>query len=284
MIKKYTSFSLHKVRNLILVILNQPIKLTILIKVIKVTCNIYASYNGSQQGFTIRDSELVQHSYTNTGINYSSIAAGSNGDLYCTSNNHIYHYSTDGSLINDMAFPDDSITYTCITVKGNKVYATYEGSQLGVTVRDLDLNQLTFFDTNINASGIAVAKENSLYITSKNHVYNYDMNGTLIKDMTFPDEEINYTDVTVLCDVVCVSYDGAQQGFSVRDLDLNQKSFCNVDFKISAIAVGSSNNVYLTSENHIYNYNLDGTLVKDMVFSVPSINYTGISAIFNNLT
>jgi len=248
------------------------------------TTKVYASYNGSQQGFTIRNAELVQSLYKNTNIDYSSVAAGSNNDLYLTSANNIYHFKTDGTLLNTMTFPDKGIIYTSVTVKGDKVYATYDGSQLGVTVRDLNLNQLSFFSTGVHASGIAAGPNNDLYVTAANHIFNYGVGGNLIKDMEFPISSIEYTDVTVLCDNVYASYKGSQQGFTVRDLGLDQTSYTNTGFDISSIAAGPSSNLYLTSANHIYNYNINGTLIQDMEFPISSINYTGVTVIFDTLT
>ena len=79
----------------------------------------------------------------------------------------------------------------------NNVYASYNGPQVGFTVRDLTLNQLSFFNTGVNASGIAAGPDDDVYITAGNHIINYKTNGTLIKDMTFPITTINYTGVAV---------------------------------------------------------------------------------------
>ena len=96
---------------------------------------VYASYNGSQVGFTIREFDLTQDNFANTGIAYSSVAAGPDNDLFMTAGNHIYHYQTNGTPIKDMEFTGDpGVIYSSVTVKGNRVYATYRGSQHGVTV------------------------------------------------------------------------------------------------------------------------------------------------------
>lgn len=245
---------------------------------------VYASYNGSQQGFTVRDLGLDQLSYCNTGFNINSIAAGANDDLYVASANHLYHYKADGSLITDMTFPDKGINYKSITVRGSRVFATYEGSQVGVTIRDLNLNQLAFFSTSFVTNGLAAGENNDLYLTSANHIYHYATDGTLISDMAFPISSINYTDVTVLGDKVFASYDGSQQGFTVRDLALNQLSYSNLGFDINSIAAGGNDDVYLASANHLYNYSTDGTLIADMNFPISTINYTGVSVVFVTLT
>ncbi|MCX4026141.1 hypothetical protein H0A36_11445 [Endozoicomonas sp. SM1973] len=246
--------------------------------------NVYASYNGSQRGFTIRDFQLNQLSFVGTDFNFSGIAAGPDNDVYLTSNNHIFHYNNSGKLIRDMTFPDGGINYTSVIVKGDRVYAAYEGSQLGVTVRDLNLNQLSYFNTGVKASGIAAGPNNDVYVAAGNHIYHYKTDGTLIKDMEFPISSINYTDVTVIGERVYASYNGSQEGFTIRDLALNQLSYKNTGFNISGIAAGPNNDLYLSSANHIYNYNTDGTLIKDMTFPDNRINYTSVSVIFTTLT
>jgi hypothetical protein len=243
--------------------------------------NVYASYNGSQRGFTIRDFELKQLSFVATDFDFSSITAGLNNDVYLTSANHIYQYDTNGTLLNDMTFPINSINYTGVSVKGDKVYVAYKGSQLGVSIRDVNLNQLAFFNTGIEASGIAAGADNDVYIAAQNHIYHYSADGTLIKDMTFPNNGINYTDVTVLGDKVIASYNGSQEGFTIRDLALNQLSFVNTSFSINSIAAGPANDVYLTSANHISNYNTSGTLITDMTFPDSQINYSAVSVIWS---
>jgi len=248
------------------------------------TDNIYVSYNGSQLGFSIRNFALEQKGYCGTGIDANSIAAGLNEDVYLTSNNHIYHYNINGELIKDMCFPDSNITYTGVVVKGDKVYATYDGSQRGVTIRDLNLNQVSYIDTGVHATGIAAGSNDDLYITAANHVYHYKTDGTLLKDMCFPDTGINYTDVSVFANTVYISYMGSQQGVSIRSLELEQLSWMGTNFNINAIAAAPDNSVYLTSANHVYHYKLDGTLVKDMAFPSTSINYTGISMVFSVTT
>lgn len=241
--------------------------------------NVYASYNGSQKGFSIRDLNLNQLSFVSTGIDFSSIAAGPNNDVYLTSANHIYHYNTNGTLIKDMAFPIDSIIYTGVVVKGDKVFATYEGSQKGVTIRDLALNQLSSFNTGVEAGGIAAGPDDDVFVTAQNHILHYRNDGTLLKDMAFPVTSINYTDVTVIGDKVVVSYNGSQKGFSVRDLTLTQLSYVATSFDIEALAAGPNLDVYLTCANHIYNYSLSGNQITDMEFPINSINYSGVGVI-----
>ncbi len=246
--------------------------------------NVIASYNGSQLGFTIRDFGLEQESYSNINIDINGIAAGGHDDLYITSANNIYHYRKDGTLLNTMTFPDKGIIYNSIAVTQDRVYATYSGSQVGVTVRDLNLNQRSYFATNFVASGIAAGTHNDLYLTANNHIYRYKTDGTLLEDMEFPISTIEYTDVSVLGNRVYASYKGSQKGVTVRNVKLKQLSYFNTGIEFNSIAAGPDRNVYLASHNHIYNYSTSGNLIADMNFPIPSINYTSVSVVFTRLT
>ncbi|NVB39772.1 hypothetical protein G6O69_18150 [Pseudenhygromyxa sp. WMMC2535] len=246
--------------------------------------NVYASYNGSQLGFTVRDFALNQRSFSNNGVSASSIAAGTNGDVYLTAANHIYHYKIDGTLVRDMTFPDKGIIYSSVVVRGDRVYATYTGSQKGVTVRDLSLEQRSFFATGVEANGVAAGPNNDVYIAAGNKILNYSTGGQLIKDMTFPVSSINYTDISVLGNTVFAAYNGSQLGFTIRELDLSQRAFHNIGVNIAGIAAGPNNDVYLTSANKILNYGTNGSLIKDMTFPVSSINYTSVAVIFETTT
>jgi len=77
-----------------------------------------------------------------------------------------------------------------------KIYASYTGSQQGVTVRNLNLNQTSNFSTGFNISGIDAGPNNEIYLASGNKLYRYHASGALITTMTFPDPLINYTDVS----------------------------------------------------------------------------------------
>lgn len=160
--------------------------------------SVMASYNGSQQGVSIRDTNLNQLNFFGVGLNINGIAAGTGGgDLFLAAENHLLHYQTDGTLIFDMAFIDPTIVYTDIAYRNGKVYGSYGGSQQGVTVRDVALNQTSFFGTGFTASGIAAGDNNDVYLSSGNHLYHFADNGTLITDFAFPDTGIIYTDIAV---------------------------------------------------------------------------------------
>ena len=233
--------------------------------------NFFAAYNGVQQGVTVRTLKLQQVSFIQTSHPVNGVAAGPNNDLYMVCKNHIYNYSVGGALIRDMNFPDQGVNYTDVSVRGDRVYAAYNGSQQGFTVRDLALNQLAFFPTNFSINGIAAGTNNDVYLASANKLYRYGTNGTLLNVMTFPDAGIIYTDVAVICGRLVATYSGSQRGFTIRDLvTLNQYSFIQTPFDLGGIVGGSDNDVYVSSTNHLYNYSLAGMLKQ--TFTWPQAN------------
>ena len=235
---------------------------------------VYATYNGSQFGVTVRDLQLNQLSYFYTGVNARSVAVGPNNDVYLASGNHLYNFSTSGNLIKVMTFPISSIVYTSVAVHGDRVYASYTGSQQGVTIRDLNLVQLNSFNTGVNASGIALGSDNDIYLAAGDQLCKYNTNGAHINSITFP--TILYTDVAVEGNKLFASYAGSQQGVTIRDLNLTQLSWFNTGCIATGITTGPNNDIYLASRNHLYNYDDNGNLIKDMTFPISSINYTDV--------
>lgn len=241
---------------------------------------VYASYKGSQQGVTIRDvNTLNQYVSFNTGINASGINVDASNNIYLPSGNQLLKYNLSGNLVTKMVFPVSSINYTDVAVSGNKLYASYTGSQQGVTIRDTNnLAQLKYFNTGINASGIAVDTSNNIYLAAGNRLRKYDSNGTMLVEMIFPIASINYTSISVVGKKVYASYTGSQQGVTIRDANtLKQFSSFNTGIDATGIAVDSSSNIFLSSGNSLRKYNTTGSLLTKMIFPIKSINYTGIT-------
>ncbi|NRR32887.1 PEP-CTERM sorting domain-containing protein [Oxalobacteraceae bacterium] len=159
--------------------------------------HVVASYNGSQQGFTVRDYALNQSNAVGTGFNISGIAAGINDHVYLASGNHLYDYLSNGTQVFNMTFPDAGINYTDIDYGNNMLVASYTGAQQGVTLRDLALNQNSSFSVGFNIDSLALGNNNDVFLTSGNHIYNYTLGGVQITDMTFPDSAIQYTGIAV---------------------------------------------------------------------------------------
>lgn len=236
--------------------------------------NFFAAYNVAQQGVTIRTLNLQQVGVIPTSHPVNGVTAGPNNDLYMVNQNHIYNYSVTGQLIKDMNFPDSGINYTDITVRGNRVYASYNGTQQGFTVRDLALNQLAFYQTGFNINGIAAGTNNDLYLASGNKLYRYGTNGVQLKVMTFPDPGIVYNDVAVICGRLLATYSGSQKGFTIRDLvTLDQYSFVQTPFVIGGIVGGSNNDVYISGANKLYNYTLAGQQIQSFTWPQANLVY-----------
>ena len=238
---------------------------------------IYASYTGSQTGVTIRDSNLNQSLFIPMSFGPKSVAAGPANSFYVTSGNKLSKYAANGTVIANFSWPDNTINYTGITYAGANIYASYNGSQQGFTIRNSStLVQSTSFSTPFNPTAIAAGPNNTLYLASGNHLYEYNTSGQLLKDMNFPDPGIIYTGITVKDNHVYASYKGSQRGFTIRDLNLVQQSFVSVGFEPSGISAGINNDVYLSTVDNLYRYAISGALMNTINF--PAITYTGIAS------
>jgi len=241
---------------------------------------LYSAYQGSQHGVTERNGDsptLDQSLAFSTGIDASGIAVTGTGNIYLSSANHLYNYQSNGTLVQDFAFPDPAINYTAVATKGATVYATYTGSQHGVTERDLGLNQFAFFNTGVDATGIAVGDGSHLYISAGHDLYDYLTDGSLVRDMTFPDPAVLYTGIAFADDLVFASYSGDQQGVTIRDLGLNQIGLFGVNFDISGIAAGHNHDLFLSSGNSLYHYTTAGTLLGSETFPDKNIFYKAVA-------
>jgi hypothetical protein len=89
--------------------------------------SIYSAYTGTQNGITVRDATtLAQTSLFNPGFVVDNITAGDNNDMFLTSGNMLYHYSSAGTQINSYTFPDAGIVYQGIA------FAIPEPASLGL--------------------------------------------------------------------------------------------------------------------------------------------------------
>lgn len=238
---------------------------------------VYGSYSGSQLGVTIRDSNLNQATFIPMSFSPKSIAAGTANSFYVTSGNKLSKYAANGTVLANFNWPDNTINYTGITYAGANIYASYNGSQQGVTIRNAStLVQSTSFSTPFNPTSIAAGPNNTLYLTSGNHLYKYNTSGVLLIDMNFPDTGVIYTGITVKDNHVYASYKGSQKGFTVRDLNLVQQSFVSVGFEPSGITAGINSDVYLSTVDNLYRYAISGALMNKINF--PAITYTGIAS------
>jgi murine toxin len=238
---------------------------------------VLASYIGSQRGYTFRDKNLAQKGYVSAEFNFSSIAYGPNNKVYLTAENNLFVFNLTGELIKHVVFPDTGIIYSGICIGKNCVYASYEGTSRGVTVRSLDLDQISWFNTGLAVSGITAGDNNDVFLSSENGLYRYQDNGSLIDQMIFPNTYIKYTSISFLYGIIYASYTGPQQGVTIRNLDFDQISWFHTGFDASGIIAGDNNDVFLSSENNLYHYRNDGNLIERMLFPSSSIEYTDIA-------
>lgn len=240
---------------------------------------IYAVYTGSQNGVTVRDADtFAQQTFFDPGFVINGIAAGRNNDIYLTGANSIYRYSNTGTLLNSFSWPDTSIVYRSITVGDGQLFTAYQGSQVGITVRDAStLIQSAAFLTSLN-NGVGSASENTMYRVAGNNITRYDNSGAILNSFDFPDMGINYTNVDVGNGVIYASYAGSQNGVTVRnEVSLLQSNFFDPGFLINGLAAGVNSDMYLTNANSIYRYGANGVLVNSFSFPDAGIVYTDIA-------
>lgn len=160
------------------------------------------------------------------------------------------------------------------TARADTIYASYVGSQQGVTVRTNALVQQYSFNTGVNATGITTGGSNGLYLAAGPQLLNYSTGGTLLNSFTWP-QGITYTDVSYQNGSIAATYTDTQLGVTLRDgLTLDQFSYFSTGVNASGIAAGGSNDVYITAGEQILRYDLNGTLLNSITF--PTINYTDV--------
>lgn len=246
--------------------------------------NVYATYIDTlnPDGFTVRDSVNLanQYAYHDTSpVNAASGLTLLNDNLYMTAGNSIYKYSTSGTLINQFSWGDNTLSYTDVTTGNGQLYATYTGSQNGITIRDLtSLGQYTYFDTGVAATGIIAGASNDLYITAGNSIYHYGTNGSLLNSFSWLDNSITYTDVTITDGKLFATYTGSQNGITIRDLSsLGQYSYFDTGVSATGITAGYSNDLYITAGDGLYHYSTNGTLLNQFNWPQGNVTYTDIA-------
>jgi hypothetical protein len=242
---------------------------------------IYAAYQGSQQGISVRDSlTLNQINSFNVGFDINGIAAANGNEVLLSSGNTIYRYRNDGTLLNSFSWVQYPVTYTDVSVQNETLYASYTGGfGPGVTERDSEtLGQSNFFNTGTTPSSVNDGLDNDLYMTNGNVISNYGTDGTFIGSMTFPNTGIVYTDSTTQGGFLVASYTGSQQGLTIRDADTYfQQYIIPLVFDVNGLDAGEFNDLYLAGGNSLYRYGMDGTLLNSFSWSDNTILYTDVA-------
>ncbi|MFK7797921.1 MAG: hypothetical protein AB8E82_10745 [Aureispira sp.] len=76
--------------------------------------------------------------------------------------------------------------------------------------------------------------------------------------------------------LIIASYNGEQKGFTVRNHNLEQVDYVDLEFEVNGIAVGTNSDVFLATANKLNHYQQDGTLIKCMEFPDTTIKYTNV--------
>ena len=158
------------------------------------------------------------------------------------------------------------------------IYAAYTGSQNGVTVRDSEtFEQLHNFNLAFAVDRITAGND-SLYLSSGNHIYRYSTSGQRLNSFDFG-TPVNYGDISFAGPDFYTAYTfGRFNGVTVRDsVTLQQSNFFSLDFVVDGIGAGKAGEMYLSSANQLFRYSDSGTQLAQMTFPSPSIEYGGIS-------
>jgi len=175
------------------------------------------------------------------------------------------------------------LTLAASFASAGQIYATYTGDANGVTIRDAEtLEQTFFFDPGFAVDHIAAGNNNSLYLTSGNSIYNYSTTGNLINSFAF-NGGITYGDIAHSGTDIYAGYSGSADGVTVRDANtFAQSNFIDTGFVVDGLAAGRSGELYLTSGNRIFNFSATGDLLNSFAFD-GSINYGGITYAGNDI-
>lgn len=161
------------------------------------------------------------------------------------------------------------------------VYASYNSSTVGNgwTVRDPQLNQLNFVPTVFAIDGIAAGANNDVFLSAQDSLYRYTADGALLGSFTYGDPALRYSDITFKASNVYASYNSSTvgNGWTVRDVDLNQLNFVPTSFAIEGITAGDANDVFLAAADSLYHYTADGTLLASFTYGDPALSYSDIT-------
>lgn len=159
---------------------------------------IYVAYQGNQIGITVRDATtLLQDNVLITSVVNQGVGSALSTDIYRVAGYNITRYDNVGQVLQSYDFPVTTIIYTNVDVGKGVIFASYSGSQNGVTVRDASdvATQLNLFNPGFTTNGLAAGDSDDLYLTNANKIYHYTAGGQLISSFTFPDAGIVYGDI-----------------------------------------------------------------------------------------
>ena len=194
-----------------------------------------------------------------------SIAAGDDDDLFITSGNNIFHFTTDGEELGTIAgdatetFSDIAFLADPRPVAQGTVIAATTGVQQALTSRNAEtLADAGSFPITVDADGIAVADNNEIFVASGDTLIALSETGAELNSVSEPGN--NFADVALIGSDLYVATTGdGTSGVSIRSTaTLAQTSFIATGFDPSAVAPGDEGEIYLTADNQVFRFSTTG--------------------------
>jgi len=247
---------------------------------------LYAATGGTANSISVRN-PITLAEITSFALPFAvdGMVAGDDDDLFLTSGDTLYRYSTAGVELDMQA--DAARTFTDVAfiadplppAIGTVLAITADGA--GDSVSSLDAETLaaagSFTVAAAAADGMALSASNGVYLAAGDTLYHYDTSGVLLADVT----QAN----AVFADVALVDGDliaATQNGLSIRSAtSLAATSSLPLSFVASSVApAGSPGEVYITSGNEVFLYTLSGTELASFAGNA-GFTYTDVALVKN---
>ncbi len=228
---------------------------------------LYAVTGGAANGVSVRNpitlAEITDASFA-LPFAVEGVVAGDNDDLYLTSGGNVFHYSTagveldaaaTGRALTDITFIADPLPPTT----GTALAITASAAGDSISIRDAEtLANAGGFDVVASAAtGIALGPLNDdLYLAAGDTLFHYGAAGALLESVQ--EAGVNFTDVALVDGDLIASF---TDGFSIRNADtlVEMTAVTGLGFTPASISAGNSGEVYMTSGNVVYRYNIAGS-------------------------
>ena len=195
-----------------------------------------------------------------------SMAAGDDDDLFITSGNDIFHFTTDGEELGTIAggagelFSDIAFLADPRPLATGTVVAATTGVQQAVTSRDAEtLADAGSFPVTVDADGIAIDDSNEIFVVAGSTILDLSPAGVVLNSVDEPGN--NFSDVALIgTDLFVTTTGDGNGGVSIRPAaTLSQSSFIATGFEPSSVAPGDDGEIYLTSGSQVFHFTTDGT-------------------------
>ena len=228
---------------------------------------LYVAVSGSVNAVTAHNPiDLSQITSFTVPFAIDSIVAGDDDDLFLTSGNDIFHFTTDGveiatvsgsvgEVFGDIAFLDDPRPLATGTV-----VAATAGVQQAIASLDAEtLGEAGSFPTTVDAAGIAISATSEVFVVAGDTIIDFSPAGTVLNSVS--EAGINFSDVAIIGPDLFVTTTGdGTSGVSIRPAGtLTQADFFATGFDPSSIAPGDPGEIYMTSGSEVFRFTETGT-------------------------